>query len=106
MLSLGGGLQPGQRRRPHRLQIGADVLEALGACGVPASRSLAPLVDEAGLEQDPQVLGDGLSRDVEALGDLPGGALAFGDEPEQLAAAGLGEHLEGIGHGESIYLRK
>jgi hypothetical protein len=54
-------------------------------------------VDEPGLEQDPQVLGEGLSHDVEALGDLPGGALAFGDEPEHFTAAGLDGYLEGIG---------
>ena len=52
------------------------------------------------------MLGDGLAGDVEALGDLAGGALALGDEPEHLATAGLGEHLEASSHGERLYLRK
>jgi hypothetical protein len=63
-------------------------------------------VHEARFEQDPEVLGDGLSRDVEALGDLAGGALVLCDEPEHLAPAGFGEHLEGISHDESQYLRE
>ena len=106
VLALGGGLQPRQGARPHRLHIGADVLEPLGARRVPAPRALAPLVDQAGLEQDPQVLGDRLAGDVEALGDVARGALALGDEPEHLATTGLGEHLEGVGHCERLHLRK
>ena len=56
-------------------------LEPLGAGGEPAARSLAPLAHEAGLEQDPQVLGDGLARDIEALGELTGGARVSSGTP-------------------------
>jgi len=43
------------------------------------------------------VLRDRLPRDVEAAGDLADRELAPGEEPEQLAPARLGEHLEDVG---------
>lgn len=98
MFVLGRVLQAIERTGPHGLHVRANLGEALGPRAVPPTRALATLSDEPGLEQDPQMLRDGLARDVEAFGDVARGPLVLGDQCEQLAPPRLGEHLEDIGH--------
>ena len=82
---------------PHGLDVGLYVLEPLRARLIPAARTVAPLADEAGRQQDAQMLRDRLAGDVEASGDVARRALLAGQEREHLAPTRLGERLEDIG---------
>ena len=82
---------------PHRLDVGLDLLEPFRARLIPAVRALAPLADEAGRQQDAQMLRDRLSGDVEADGDVARRALLAGQEREHLAPVRLGKRLEDTG---------
>jgi hypothetical protein len=106
MLVLGRGLQIAERTRPHRFDVCPDLREALGSGAVPAPCAVAPFADQAGLEQDPQVLRDGLARDVEPPGDVAGRSLVVREQCEELAASPLGEDLKDVAHAASIHLRK
>jgi hypothetical protein len=85
-----------ERGGPHRVDLGAHLGQALRPRAVPAAGTVAALVHQARLEQHAQVVRDRLPRDVEALGDLAGGALAVRDQRHHLAPARVREHLEEV----------
>jgi hypothetical protein len=103
VLALGGELELFEGARPHRLDVGPDLREAVGSRSVPAARAVASFADQPGGEQDPQVLRDGLARDVEPPGDFARGPLLVGEQCEHFAAARLGERLEDVGHRAQVY---
>src|SRR5918994_7244683 len=103
VLVLGRGLEIAEGARPHRLDVRADLRQALGSRAVPAPRAVATLADQSCLEQDPQVLRDGLARDVEPSGDVACRPLVDREQREHVAAPGLGEHLEHVGHRAQVY---
>jgi hypothetical protein len=75
--------------RPDRLGIGA--IEHLAA--------VAADVNEANLEQHAEVLGDGRLRQIECGDDVVYGALLRYEEAENVAAAGFGHGVKGVGGG-------
>jgi hypothetical protein len=94
-----GFLQAFQPFVPERFEKRLQVVEALRAKAVQPARSLAPLGDQTGFAQHPQVLGNGRPCDLEARGDLAGGQLLRCDELEYAAAVRLGYGTKGCFHG-------
>jgi hypothetical protein len=86
---------------PELVKEGAQLRQAFGARAVQAPGALAALGHEPGLLEHADVLRDGRARDVEVRRDLPGGELAVADEGQDVAAARLGEGVEGGLH--SVY---
>jgi hypothetical protein len=89
--------------RPHRIDVRADLRQALGAGAVPTPRTVATLTDQSRLEQDPQVLRHGLARHVEPPGDVACRALVIRQQREQLATPRLSQHLEDVDHRSQEY---
>ena len=91
----------------------ADGGEAVGAEVVEALAALALLGDEAGVEEDAEVLGDGGSAHVEVGGEVVDGAVGVGEEAEHAAPGGMADGVEdvllavgGAGHGGNIRKRQ
>src|SRR4051794_39360936 len=76
-IDMGG--EGGERRRPEPVEPGPQGLEPLRVGGVVAPRALGADGDEAGVEQDPQVLGHGRPGDREAVRELADRAGAVGE---------------------------
>src|SRR3954463_5285535 len=94
LLGLGRLLEALQ---PGRQDVGQEVLqlgEALGTDAEQAACPVAALADQPGLLEDLEVLGDGRLRDLELRGDRARAQLARGEQPQDLAALGLGDCLE------------
>src|SRR6185295_8983972 len=98
LLALGLILQRGQPLRPHLLDEGSNLVDALGPEAVDPLGAVAAFGHEAGLLQHGQVLADRGARDLEMRGDLAGGHLALSDEAQDLTAAWFGDRLEGGFH--------
>src|SRR3981081_2677522 len=82
-LSFGELAQPAQVARPHLPQHDLERAECLPIGLVVAVGPLAPLYDQAGVLQHPQVLGYSRPADVrDSRGDLTGGALHTPDQPQ------------------------
>jgi len=77
-----------------------DLLQGLGPDGVEAPGALGPDRREAGLSQDPQVLGDRGLGDAELLldgrADAPGALLAVGQQLQEPAPYRITEDVEGV----------
>jgi hypothetical protein len=77
-------------------------VEWLDGPGVGAIEHLAAIaanVNEAYFEQNAEVLGDGWLRQIEGGDDVVYGALLGYEEAENVAAAGFGHGVEGVGGG-------
>src|SRR5688572_24805324 len=91
--------------RPERavgLKPRVDLGQRLRAQRVQALLALAADVDEPGLAQHLQVLGDAGLAERQALDDVADGALADAQQVEDLATVGFGERGVG-GHPRSYY---
>src|SRR3954454_2612820 len=99
LLGLGRLLEALQ---PGRQDVGQEVLqlgEPLGTDAEQAPRPVATLADQAGLLEHLEVLGDRRLRDLELRGDGAGAELPAGEQPQDLAALGLGDRLEDLHRG-------
>ena len=100
MVGFGKTLQAIEAAGPELVEEPAQLGHpgVVGPVEVPGA--VAPVEDELRLTQDAQVLGDRRPGHVlEPGGDHGGGELVGPDDPEDLAAAGLGQGLEGGVHG-------
>src|ERR1035441_8298194 len=90
--------------RPVLLEGGRPVVQGTDGFGVGAVELLAAQaanVDEAGLAQDAEVLGDGGLVQLQAGDDVAHGALVGCEEGEDLATAWFGDGVECVGGGGS-----
>lgn len=101
---LGGldeGFEVGELVRPEKavvLEPMIDGAEALRVETVKAVAADALFVDEMGVAEQAEVLGDGRAGDWEGASDLSRGLMALAKEVEDGAARGIGEGAEdGIG---------
>src|ERR1700730_849970 len=103
----------GQLMPPVSLKRAGPFMERADRLGVGAIEHLAAIaahVHEADLEQHAKVLGDGRLRQVESGDDVVYGALLGYEEAQNVAAAGFGHGVEGVGsggsarHGRNIFL--
>lgn len=96
-----------ERVVPHRFERGGDRAELLAAGSVEAMAPLDADLDQPGLLEPAQVLGDGAEGDVRHRAvNLAGRALAAPDEPQDLPPARCREGGEGIGHENSLVKTK
>jgi hypothetical protein len=70
-------------------------LERLGAEAVQPTLGVGPDVDEAGLPQDPKVLGDSRLAQAQQFDQFAHRVLVTAEPVEDAASVGLGQHLEG-----------
>jgi hypothetical protein len=95
LLELGLVPQCLEARVPELLEEGPQLAEPLGSGAVQATRAVAPLDQQTGITQDPQVLRDRRPGHVAELRrDRPGGQLAVAHEPEDLSAPGLDNSVQ------------
>lgn len=101
---LGGleeGFEVGELVRPEKavvLEPTIDGAEGLRVETVKAVAADALFVDEMGVAEQAEVLGDGRAGDWEGASDLSRGLMALAKEVEDGAAGGIGEGAEdGIG---------
>src|SRR4029078_3911472 len=80
---------------PQLLEERPQRREALGPHAVQAPRALAAHLDEPGLAEPLEVLGDRLLADVEVTRDLADGPCLAADEAQDRRAPGLGGGLGG-----------
>jgi hypothetical protein len=91
LFALRGSLQGTQTLGPEDLEGGPELSDGLGTRTVEALRPVTTLRDQARLFEDPEVLGDRRTRDVEAARDVADRELLARDETKDLAAARLTE---------------
>src|SRR5580704_3931770 len=91
-------LQAAQSCRPEHLEVVAQLGQALGPGPVDDPGGVATALEEAGLDEHPEMLGYGGTAELEVRGDLPGGELVVGHEPEDFAPMRLGDGSEGGVH--------
>src|SRR4029077_5274350 len=86
--ALGRGLQPGELYVPERREVGAELLHRGAACPVDAAPPVAPERHQSRIGEDPQVLGDCRTRDVEVRCDVADRPLLVPHEPQDVPPAG------------------
>ena len=84
------------------LEPAGDLGQRLGAQPVPAALAVRADLDEPGLAQHLEVLGDAGLAEVEARDEVAGGPLAVAQQVEDLASGRFGERRVG-GHRRSYY---
>jgi hypothetical protein len=89
LFALRGSLQGTQTLGPEDLEGGPELSDGLGTRTIEALRPVTTLRDEARLFEDPEVLGDRRTGDVEAARDVADRELLARDETKDLAAARL-----------------
>jgi len=97
-------LYAGKLVPPVSLKCSGPFVERLDGFCIGAIEHLAAVaadVDEADFEQDAEVLGDGWLWQIEGGDDVVYGALPGDEEAENVAAAGFGHSVEGVGGGRS-----
>jgi hypothetical protein len=99
---LGAFLHAGELMPPVSLERAGPFVEWADRISVRAIEHLPAIaadIHEADLEQYAEVLGDGRLRKVESGDDVVYGALLGYEEAENVAAAGFGHGVEGVGGG-------
>jgi hypothetical protein len=91
LFELGGQLEALEPIGPEAFEKFAQLAQSLRPGAVDAASSLAALVDQAGVPQDRQMLGDRRPCDLEARSDLSGTQLGVAKVSEDFATAGLGD---------------
>src|SRR5438270_12241760 len=87
---------------PVALEGCGPLVEGANGFGVGAVELLAAMTahaNEPDVAQHAKVLGDGRLLEAEGCDDVSDGPLGAGEVGEDLAAAGLGDSVEGIGGG-------
>jgi hypothetical protein len=97
---LGSFLDARKLVAPEALKGAGPFMERADGFGVGAIEHLAAVpanVNEADFEQDAKMLGDGGLGKPEGGDDSADGALVGDEEGEDVAAAGFGDSIEGVG---------
>ena len=93
-------VQGGEVVAPEAAVRGDPVVDALQATGfqrVDAALAVRADLDQAHLAQHAEVAGDGgLGEGRQAVDELARGALAFGQQAQQVPAVGFGDGLEDV----------
>jgi len=95
-------LYASQLMRPVTFKRAGPFMERPDRLGVGAIKHLAAVaadVNQANFEQHAEVLGDGGLREMESGDDVVYGALLGYEERENVAPAGFGDGVEGVGGG-------
>src|SRR6188768_1264087 len=91
---LGHQSKPRRGVAPHRAEIRLDRPKSLLAQRIDAARALAPLLDESGILQEPEVERDRRTADWELVCELADRPRSLRQKPEDRAALGVAEGLE------------
>src|ERR1700676_1808740 len=95
-------LHAGQLMTPVSLKRAGPFMQRSDRLGVGAIEHLAAIaadVNQADFEQHAEVFGDGRLREIESGDDVVDGALLGYEERKNVAAAGFGHGIEGVGGG-------
>src|SRR6266849_1775798 len=87
---------------PVALEFACPLMQRADGFGVEAIHHLTALAtdgDQADVAENAEVLGNGGLFEVHAGDDFGDGAFLQGEEAENVAAAGLGDGVEGVGRG-------
>jgi len=87
---------------PITLKCAGPFMQRLYGIGVGSIKHLSALpsyIHKTDFQQHPQVLGDGRLREIESGDDVVDGALLRYKERKNVAAAGFGHGIEGVGSG-------
>jgi hypothetical protein len=91
-------LEANQTVTPQLVEELAHLREPIRIELIEAPRAVPSFRDEAGVLQNPEMLGDRRPADVEVLSDLAHAALIVTDEAQDLPAAREGEGPGGVFH--------
>jgi hypothetical protein len=108
LFGLFGGFRPlfhaGELMLPVALECAGPFVKRPNGVGVSVVEHLAALpshIHQADFKQDAEVLGDGRLREIEIQNDIVYGALLRYEKRKNVAAAGFGHGVEGVGGGGS-----
>jgi hypothetical protein len=87
-------VKPGRPELAVRGQPRVEIGQRLGAYPVEAALRIDARLDQSGVTQDPQVLGNRRLAEAETLHEFADRSLAVSQQLEDLEPARLGEHLE------------
>lgn len=98
MVGLGCRLESRESLAPHLVQVVPDLRESFGSDAIHAPGAVASLVEQPGILQHPQVLGDRGPGHVEVRGDPTGAELIVSNETQDLAPPRLRQRPYGLFH--------
>jgi hypothetical protein len=102
LAGLGALFDSGKLMTPVALECAGPIMERLNGIGVGVVKHLAALAShfhKTNFQQHAKVLGDGRLRQVECGDNVVYCALLGDEEGEDVAAAGFGHGIEGVGSG-------
>lgn len=106
LFGLGHVLEGGQSAEPHLFERDGEGAEGGLVERVDLAATVTATLDEAGVEQNGEVLADGGERNGHVGREIAGGALGVPEQPHEFLAAGLGEGGNGRGSGHENILAK
>ena len=102
MLLLDGVLEVGQAVVPERVQPAPELAGRLWSGSVQAASAERANVDQPGVLQDRQVLGDRRPRDLEPGGDLAGRQFPIANKTEDLPPGGGRKGVKDLVHDGNV----